>query len=375
MKKILSILLSLLIIAGAASTALAFTPADGTYSTPAWWEGGTGRAAIASPVTVTVNNGSISARIVLTSSNYTWMETQGVHVNNENPGGNSTFTIPVPAFDTPFAATAETTAMSEPHTIDYSITVSSEGVAEAAVSGGSAGKKPGGEAGKESGTDSEKPAEDEAAEAETDKQDEEKQEEVKPVISVDDKKLDDENTVVKINKYSTSTSVTEEELQSCEGKSLHVETSKGSVFLNSDLVKYLIENSNDGITLTLKEDKTDDSDAENLLKSYTFMIKDGEDRDVLSSIEDKGKTGPAVINIPVKMEKVSEVSVKISSDEGEKTLNSSYDGKILKLETEQAGEIQVLEEAASGAMTAALIIAAAAVLIAAIAVIIKRKKK
>ena len=42
--------------------------------------------------------------------------------------GNATFEIPVPFFDRPFTAFADTTAMSEPHEIEYTLTFASTSI-------------------------------------------------------------------------------------------------------------------------------------------------------------------------------------------------------------------------------------------------------
>ena len=95
--------------------------ADGTYTISISFSGGTGKASITSPVTLYVKGGSYSAKVVWTSVNYDYMIVNGTKYLNENVGGNSTFTIPVPALDTYFNVIGDTTAMSTPHEIEYTL--------------------------------------------------------------------------------------------------------------------------------------------------------------------------------------------------------------------------------------------------------------
>lgn len=94
---------------------------DGTYSIDIGFSGGTGKARIQSPVTLYVKGGTYTAKVVWTSVNYDYMKVNGTKYNNENNGGNSTFTIPVPALDTYFTVIGDTVAMSSPHEIEYTL--------------------------------------------------------------------------------------------------------------------------------------------------------------------------------------------------------------------------------------------------------------
>lgn len=86
-------------------------------------EGGSGKAAVESPCQVTEVDGQITqAVIVWNSASYDYMIVDGVKYLNENEGGNSTFTIPVSGYDTQIDVTADTTAMSKPHEIEYTLT-------------------------------------------------------------------------------------------------------------------------------------------------------------------------------------------------------------------------------------------------------------
>ncbi|MCC8150907.1 MAG: hypothetical protein LIO96_05505 [Lachnospiraceae bacterium] len=94
---------------------------DGTYTIEVTLEGGTGRADIESPATITIADGAASAQITWSSSNYDYMivgEEQYLPVSTED---GSVFEIPVDAFDYAMEVIADTTAMSEPHEIEYTI--------------------------------------------------------------------------------------------------------------------------------------------------------------------------------------------------------------------------------------------------------------
>ncbi|MBE5846816.1 MAG: ferrichrome ABC transporter substrate-binding protein [Lachnospiraceae bacterium] len=85
-------------------------------------EGGSGKATIKSPVHVTKENGQIRAVLVWTSKNYDYIIVDGIKYPNENPGGESTFTIPVKTLDEPLPLIGDTVAMSTPHEIEYTLT-------------------------------------------------------------------------------------------------------------------------------------------------------------------------------------------------------------------------------------------------------------
>ena len=98
---------------------------DGTYIADGTLEGGSGRAAISSPVELTVKDGQMTARIEFSSPYYDYMIVDGEKYEPENTEGNSQFTIPMAGFDAGVPVTADTVAMSEPHEIDYEIVLDS----------------------------------------------------------------------------------------------------------------------------------------------------------------------------------------------------------------------------------------------------------
>lgn len=95
---------------------------DSTKRVDITFSGGSGRAHVESPVTVTTKDGKSYATLVFSSKNYDYVIVDGQKILNENPGGNSTFTVPVKSLDEPFVFIADTTAMSKPHEIEYTIT-------------------------------------------------------------------------------------------------------------------------------------------------------------------------------------------------------------------------------------------------------------
>ena len=96
------------------------TIADGEYTCEVTLAGGSGKASVESPAKITVSGGQAVATVIWSSPHYEYMtigETQYDPVNTE---GNSTFEIPV-TLDEDMAVSALTTAMSEPHLIDYTL--------------------------------------------------------------------------------------------------------------------------------------------------------------------------------------------------------------------------------------------------------------
>ncbi len=95
---------------------------DGTYTAEVTLEGGSGRATIESPATLTVKDGEVIASIVWSSPNYDYMIVDGEKYLPVNTEGNSVFEIPVVSLEKPLEVVADTVAMSKPHEIEYTIT-------------------------------------------------------------------------------------------------------------------------------------------------------------------------------------------------------------------------------------------------------------
>lgn len=95
---------------------------DGDYQVKLSMEGGTGRATVESPAKMTVKDGKATLTVVWSSPNYDYMLVDGEKYEPVNEEGNSTFEIPVSVLGEAFPVTADTTAMSKPHEIDYQFT-------------------------------------------------------------------------------------------------------------------------------------------------------------------------------------------------------------------------------------------------------------
>lgn len=102
--------------------------ADGDYTVTVTLEGGSGRASVESPAALHVEDGACTARIVWSSDNYDYMMVDGERYDPVNTEGNSVFEIPVNGFDYEMPVQADTTAMSQPYLIDYTLTFDSAGI-------------------------------------------------------------------------------------------------------------------------------------------------------------------------------------------------------------------------------------------------------
>lgn len=92
--------------------------ADGRYHIEVSLSGGTGRASIESPTSLTIVEGVKIATIVWSSPYYEYMLVDGVRYEPLQSEGNSTFDIPV-SLDVDMQVSAQTIAMSQPHEIEY----------------------------------------------------------------------------------------------------------------------------------------------------------------------------------------------------------------------------------------------------------------
>ena len=94
--------------------------ADGEYTCEVTLTGGTGRASIQSPAKIVVKDGTIIATVIWSSTHYELMTVDGVEYKPVTLEGGSTFEIPA-VLDADMPISALTTAMSEPHTIEYTL--------------------------------------------------------------------------------------------------------------------------------------------------------------------------------------------------------------------------------------------------------------
>ena len=116
--------------AEAEKTQLSPTPfidmADGEYTIAVDLEGGTGRSSINSPCTMIVKDGLASAQILWSSSHYDYMIVNDIKYMPVNEEGDSAFQIPITVLDEPMKVIANTTAMSVPHEIEYTLVFHSD---------------------------------------------------------------------------------------------------------------------------------------------------------------------------------------------------------------------------------------------------------
>ena len=94
---------------------------DGTYNINLDFEGGSGKASIASPAEVTISGGAATATVQ-------WI-VDGQKYMPVNTDGNSVFEIPV-KLDTPMQVIGDTVAMSKPHEVEYTLTFHSDSATE-----------------------------------------------------------------------------------------------------------------------------------------------------------------------------------------------------------------------------------------------------
>lgn len=114
---------------GVVTTPESLSLADGTYTADVALAGGTGRASVQSPVELTVKDGQVTAKIIWSSKNYDYMKVGDTKYDTVIEDEHSTFEIPVSCFDWAMAVKADTTAMSEAHEIDYTLTFDSASIA------------------------------------------------------------------------------------------------------------------------------------------------------------------------------------------------------------------------------------------------------
>lgn len=119
----------LLMLLPALSFASPLDLVDGEYTVAVELSGGTGRSTIASPARLVVQNGEAFVRIEWSSHNYDYMKLNGEQYFPLADEGNSVFELPVKTFDEPITVIADTTAMSTPHEIEYTLVFDSASIA------------------------------------------------------------------------------------------------------------------------------------------------------------------------------------------------------------------------------------------------------
>ena len=106
---------------GVYPTAASLGLSDGSYTVEAELDGGSGRASIQSPAALRVEKGTAYVAVVWGSSNYDYMRVGEEMFHPLQTEGDSTFELPVPVFDRKLTVYADTTAMSTPHEIEYTL--------------------------------------------------------------------------------------------------------------------------------------------------------------------------------------------------------------------------------------------------------------
>lgn len=108
---------------------------DGEYTVEVELSGGTGRAEITSPAKLIVKDGRAYAQIQWSSSNFDYMKIGNTEYQPIETEGGSTFEIPITAFDEAMTVIADTTAMSMPHEIEYTLTFRSDSLPGSGIGG------------------------------------------------------------------------------------------------------------------------------------------------------------------------------------------------------------------------------------------------
>lgn len=355
MKKFVTVLLTVLMVFGSTAAVFAATPADGTYSVATTLQGGSGRTSVKSPSTLTVSGGQMTATVVFNSSNFTWMQVGGVTYNNANPGGNSTFNIPVSALDTGISVSAETVAMSEPHVINYVLTFSSSGVSMEGQ-GGNSGESSSGQ------TDADTEPGDTPAEA-----DDEEQEEEEVVV--------DDGDVIEINNtMSNSTSVSEDMIKNSDGKTMSLETASGRVDFDEEATAAVAKAAKGGITLTMSDVTSDHSDSGFILATDISLTD--EEGNLIYEPGDGGNL-EITLNLGDETETTDGLSVRESTSEGYIDVEADFDEeeKTVTFATDHLGIFGVEKESSNSGLYIAAGIGAAVIIIAGIAFFVVKCRK
>ena len=114
-----------------ASLAADLDAPDGEYSVDVSLEGGSGKASITSPAMLQVKDGKAVAEIEWSSPHYDYMIVEGQKILPETKASedeNSKFLIPITDKDGKMDVIADTTAMSTPHEIEYTLSFDLSGL-------------------------------------------------------------------------------------------------------------------------------------------------------------------------------------------------------------------------------------------------------
>ena len=94
---------------------------DGEYRVDVKLEGGSGKATVQSPAKLVIREGKAFAEIIWSSNKYDYMIVNGEKIMPVSVDEFSVFEIPVDGFDYKMIVSADTTAMSTPHEIEYTL--------------------------------------------------------------------------------------------------------------------------------------------------------------------------------------------------------------------------------------------------------------
>lgn len=94
---------------------------EGTYTVEGTLEGGSGKTTVESPLTMEVSENGVTATMIISSPNYSYVLVNEEKYEKVNTEGNSAFEIPVTGFDWKMPIKANSTAMGLNHEIDYTL--------------------------------------------------------------------------------------------------------------------------------------------------------------------------------------------------------------------------------------------------------------
>ena len=103
---------------------------DGEYNVDVKLEGGSGKASVVSPAKLTVKDAKAAAEIIWSSNKYDYMIVGDEKILPVSTEEFSIFEIPVTGFDYKMPVKADTTAMSTPHEIEYTLFFDSSTITE-----------------------------------------------------------------------------------------------------------------------------------------------------------------------------------------------------------------------------------------------------
>ncbi len=122
-KRIAIFALAAILLLAAIGCAKKALPEEGTYLIDVTLTGGTGKAKIQSPAELVVfQDGQASLVVIWSSDKYDYMLVGGERYEPAIKDGHATFIVPVKNIYEPLDVIADTTAMSTPHEIAYTIT-------------------------------------------------------------------------------------------------------------------------------------------------------------------------------------------------------------------------------------------------------------